>query len=103
MLPSQFSSFLHSIGNDFDVLITPSKISDECLCGFDDCRLKGGMATFYRRSLNFDCDLLFSTENFMFARFSCHGFSFVLGNIYLPYDSRSLESIIEYRRVLGEL
>ena len=91
MLPSQFNSFLHSIDNVFDVLITPSKISDESLCGFDDARPKGGMAIFYRRSVNFDCDLLFSTEIFMFARFSCHVFSFVLGKIYLPCDSRSLK------------
>ena len=103
VLPSQFNSFLHSIDNDFDVLITPSKISDESVCGIDDGRPKGGMAIFYRRSLNLDCDLLFSTENFMFARVSCQGFSFVLANVYLPCDSRSLESLIEYRRVLGEL
>ena len=72
------------------MLITPSKISDGSLCGFDDGRPKGGMAIFHRQSLNFYCDLFFFTENFIFARVSYHGFSLVSGNVYFSCDSRSL-------------
>ena len=104
LLPSQFDTFLHCIDSDFDILITRRKISDESLYELNDGMPKRFVAIFYRRSLISDCDLLFSTENFMFALISGHGcFSTVLGNVYLSCDSRSLESLIDYCRVLGEL
>ena len=98
----KFNSLLHSIDKDFIVLIKSNVTSDN-LSGLDEGRPRGGLDVFFRISSNIICGLVYSTDSFVITRVACTNRSFILCNIYLPCDDKSSETLIEYRRVLGEL
>jgi len=92
--------FIYSIDDQFDLHVMPSKCPiSENLEG----RPSGGLAIFWRKSLNIDVEMNTVHDNFMLVTITCGSWSVGLANVYMPHDDRSRDVISNYSQILGEL
>ena len=99
LLYEEDCNMLEQLHQDFDVVFVPSTTPDF----FGEGRPIGGLALFYRTSLNIDISNIVKNNNFLAAICKIQDFSFAIFNIYMPVDDRSVDSLVSYQNVLGEI
>lgn len=100
ILIEEDSHFLQGIDQKFYVHVNPSKPPNSI---HNDGRPCDGMVMFYSRHLAVDTRVVCDCEHFSIYKVSFGSFIFHLANIYLPCDSRTIDSLTSYQCILGEL
>lgn len=100
ILTEDDSDLVRGIDDNFSTCVIPSTGADSFV---HEGRPIGGMAIFYRSSLDLLVDIIARNDNFCLMKISNVYSSLFLMNIYMPYDDRTIRSVISYRTVLGEI
>ena len=90
---------LYSFDEDFDVIFKPSAPPS----GLGDGRPIGGLAIFYRKSLDMRTKSLIEHDSFLVLNLNIIGKEINVVNVYMPSEDRTIDAHVKYQHVLGEL
>ena len=99
LLYEEDCKMLEQLHHGFEVIFVPSRTPDS----FGEGRPIGGLALLHRTSLNIKFSNILKHDNFLAAMLKMGEFSFALFNIYMPFDDRTIDSLVNYQNVLGEI
>ena len=93
--------FLDGVDENFDYVFISSELPRSA---YGNGRPKGGMVIFYTNKLDIDFEKIYISEHFGFysVKYS-NEVLFDLGNVYLPYDDHTHNSLIKFQCALGEM
>ena len=89
---------LYTFDENFNVIVKPSTRPT----GLGDGRPVGGIAIFYRKSMQMRIRTLYETDNFIVLNIDVMKNVFNIVNVYMPCEDRSIDSHVKYQSILGE-
>ena len=92
LLLDEYVLFLGDINDGFDFICSPSNKSNSEVF---ECRLSGGNAILWRKSLSIDKNKIVYNEHFLISELIVNDRKFLLINVYMPYDDR-IRSVYVY-------